>query len=370
VKSTATGFATDAEARPELAAQAVAQALERCGADVAQGILLFLTPHYARHAQAAVTAAARAGNCLQVMGCTTPGVLTESAWSLEQPAAAAMVLNGSVGLATPLPDGATQRLSLAMPDAIERQWLGAATPRFGTLATGNEDHAIAAVWGHGKWQVEGRSEAELRGAQTEIAVSRGMQAISKVLEIDDVDGYEILLIDDQPPLHTLLRHLPPELRDQDKLPLALLFAAVIAPDIALESAVAEGRYALIPILSANMQDNTVTLGASLEPGMRMFWALRHPSTAEAELGAGIDAIAARNAGAPEFALLFSCIGRGPYFYGGEDRDLARITARYPGLPVIGCYGGGEIAPLASGNSILSYSAVAALAYPAAGDVQP
>lgn len=369
MKSAATGFATDAEARPELAAQAVAQALDRCGSEVAQGILLFLTPHFARHAQAAVTAAARTGNCLQVMGCTTPGVLTETAWSLEQPAAAALAFNGSVGLAAPLPGSDAPRLSLAMPDAIERQWLSAGQPRYGTLATGNEDHAIAAVWNRGKWLIEGRSEAELRGAQTEIAVSRGMQAISGVLEIDDVDGYEILLIDDQPPLAALLRHLPPELRDQEKLPLALLFAAVIDPDIALENALAAGRYALAPILSANAKDGTITLGAPLEAGMRMFWALRHPLTAAAELAAGIDAIAARRAGTPEFALLFSCIGRGPYFYGGEDRDLALLKARFPGMPVIGCYGGGEIAPLPGGNGILSYSAVAALAYPAAGDVQ-
>lgn len=365
----ATGFASAVEARPELAAEAVAQALARCGSEVAQGILLFLTPHYARHAQAAVSAAARAGRCLQVLGCTTPGVLTESGWSLEQPAAAALVLNGGIHLAAAQPDSGEPRLSLAMPDAIEAQWLAAGRPRYGTLATGNEDHAVGAAWSSGKWQVEGRVEAELRGAHTEIAISRGMQPISGALGIGDVDGYEILLIDEQPPLTTLLRQLPAELHDHERLPLALLFAAVIDADIALEHAVAEGRYALVPIMGINAADGTVTLGAPLEPGMRMFWALRHPPTAEAELGRGIEAIAARNAHNPEFALMFSCIGRGPYFFGGEDRDLALLKARFPGMPVIGCYGGGEIAPLPGGNSILSYSAVATLAYSAPGDVQ-
>lgn len=365
----ATGFATATEAHPELAADAVTQALERSSSDVAQNILLFLTPHYARHAQAAITAAARAGHCLQVTGCTTPGVFTESAWSLEQPAAAALVMNGNISLATPAADSSQPRLSMAMPDAIEQQWLRATRPRYGTLATGNEDHAVGATWGHGKWMVEGRVECEFRNAQVELAVSRGMRAISAALEIDDVDGYEVLLIDDRRPLDTLQQYLPPEIREHGQLPLAMIFAAVIDADTSLEKAVSEGQYALIPIISVNGQDGTITLGASLSPGMRMFWALRHPQTAETELGRGIEAIAARNAGEPEFAVMFSCIGRGSYFYGGRDHDLDLLATRYPGMPIIGCYSGGEIAPLPHGNSVLSYSTVAALAYSLPNDVQ-
>jgi small ligand-binding sensory domain FIST len=47
--------------------------------------------------------------------------------------------------------------------------------------------------------------------------------------------------------------------------------------------------------------------------------------------------------------MFSCIGRGPYFYGGEDRDLDIVRERFPGLPLLGTYGTGQIAPSASGN---------------------
>lgn len=365
----ATGFATAAEARPELATEAVSQALDRAGSAVAENILLFLTPHYARHAQAAVSAAARAGHCLQITGCTAPGVFTESAWSLEQPAAAALVINGDIALATPAGDEMQPRLSLAMPEALDAQWLGVTRPRYGTLATGNDDHAVGATWSHGKWQIEGRVEGAWRGARIELALSRGMHPLSAALEIDDVDGYEILLIDDRRPLDTLLQQLPPELSDLARLPLALVFAAVIDADSALEQAVAEGRYALIPIVGVNGADGTITLGAALHPGMRMFWALRHPPTAATELGRGIESIAARNDGAPQFAAMFSCIGRGPYFYGGRDHDLALLTERFPGMPVIGCYGGGEIAPLPGGNSVLSYSAVAMLAYAATADVQ-
>ncbi len=357
----ATGFASNPEARPELAAHAVTTALARCGAEVAHSIVLLLTPHFARAPQAAVTAASRAGNCLQVFGGTTPGVFTEQAWALDQPAAAALVLTGGATLVPPAGDA--PRLSLAMPDALDAAWMNVTTPRFGALATGDDHHAVSAVWNHGKWQVEGRCEAALQGGQFGLAVSRGMQAISGALEVTDVDGYELLRIGDDPPLQTLLARLPVELRDADNLPLGFLFAAVIDSDIGLERAAAEGRYTLVPILAVNPGDGTVTLGAALEPGTQIFWALRHPLSAEMELRRGVMLLQEDHAGQiPEFALLFSCIGRGPYFYGGTDHDLAVLSNRYPGLPVIGGYCGGEIAPLTGGNAILSYSAVAALAY--------
>ena len=47
--------------------------------------------------------------------------------------------------------------------------------------------------------------------------------------------------------------------------------------------------------------------------------------------------------------MFSCIGRGPYFYGGDDRDLAALRQRYPGLPILGSYGTGQIAPAGCGT---------------------
>ena len=62
---------------------------------------------------------------------------------------------------------------------------------------------------------------------------------------------------------------------------------------------------------------------------------------------------------PDFGLLFSCIGRGPY-YDGIDHDLNVITAQFPDMPLIGFYGNGEIAPVGNTNQLLPYSAVLSL----------
>ncbi len=61
---------------------------------------------------------------------------------------------------------------------------------------------------------------------------------------------------------------------------------------------------------------------------------------------------------PEFALLFPCMGRGPNFFG--NRDLDSLRSRFPGLPIIGMYGNGEIGPLDGANHLFQYSVVLGL----------
>ena len=116
---------------------------------------------------------------------------------------------------------------------------------------------------------------------------------------------------------------------------------------------------MLPILAASHDEQSLTLALPLNAGDRLFWASRQPMAAVQDTEETLAGLAP-SISAPEFALLFACIGRGPYFFGSEDLDLARIGERFPGLPVIGAYGAGEIAPLPDGNSLISYSAVTAL----------
>ena len=66
------------------------------------------------------------------------------------------------------------------------------------------------------------------------------------------------------------------------------------------------------------------------------------------------------AGCANSVLLFSCISRGTYFYGGMGRDLELLRKQFPQMPLIGFYGNGEIAPMNGVNELLQYSAVLGL----------
>ena len=355
--SVASGFATASKATPELAAQAVRAALARIDAPLAGSVLLFLTSHFNRNTQAAVSAAARAARCLQVAGCTAPGVLTECEWSFEAPAAAALVLCGDIGLVRPTGDDPV--LTLAPPASNHPRWLDDRRPRFGMLTTQADSDGPGRSWLNGKVCTADCCEISFSHSRTAVGVSRGIRALTPVMLVSEADGHEIFALDDQPALATLQRELSADRQSLSSLPVAHLFAACTNPGLGAEEAIARGNFRLLPILGASQDEQSLTLAQPLPVGSCLFWALRQPMAAVQDTDDALAALAARLP-TPDFSLMFACIGRGPYFFGSEDLDLARIGERFPGLPVLGAYGAGEIAPLADGNALIGYSSVTAL----------
>ena len=129
---------------------------------------------------------------------------------------------------------------------------------------------------------------------------------------------------------------------------------------AIPSAIREGRFRLNHIVSTDPASQSVTLAQPLARGERLFWAMRDTLAAERDMQRALERAGARLAQEPDFALLFSCVGRGPHFFGNRDRDLELLQARHPGLPTIGCYGNGEIAPLDAANHLYQHSAALGL----------
>ena len=356
-RSVATGFATAERATPELASLAVHRALQAIDASLAGSILLFLTSHFCRNTQAAVSAAARAARCVQVLGCTAPGVFTESEWSLSAPAAAALVLCGDTGLVAPAGDSPV--LTLLTPDTARQSWQSETAPRLGMLCVDPDSDAPSRVWTHGRVTADGQCEASFSHARVAAGVSRGLRALSGTMTVTEGDGYDLFAVDGEPALSTLLGQLPPELRLANPLPLSQLFAAITDDDSDPAGALRHGRYSLVPIIGVSQDEQSLTLAVPLGVGDRLFWALRQPAAAERDTTDLLDSLA-KTLPTPDFALMFACIGRGPYFFGSKDRDLELIGERFPDLPVIGAYGAGEVAPLVDCSGIISYSAVMAL----------
>ena len=60
---------------------------------------------------------------------------------------------------------------------------------------------------------------------------------------------------------------------------------------------------------------------------------------------------------PACALMFSCIGRGPLFYGSDDRDLLAFREAFPETPLLGAYGTSQIFPHAGKNRLYHNAAL-------------
>ena len=352
----ATALASADKADPDLAADVVRAALERAGVGIARSVLLFLSTDFVHQAHAAVLAASRAAHCLQVAGCTAPGVLTEEDWVLDRPAACAMVFGSDCGLAAH-PEAGAPLLSLATPATAVRSWLAGGGQRYGLLSTDNSAHGAGRIWCHGKMATDGRCETAVAGARAAIGVSRGMRILDEPRPVA-CNGRDVLKIGGHPALNSLLRALPLEMREMEKLPFHLLAAGIVRGRP--EGAIEEGRFTLVPIIAASHDERSITLTLPLDDGDRVFWALRQGLAAESDMRRLADDLSGKLGGAPDFGLLCSCLGRGPYFFGGEDRDLAVVRERFPGMPLIGVYGGGQIAPLIDGNEQVHNAAVLAL----------
>ena len=126
------------------------------------------------------------------------------------------------------------------------------------------------------------------------------------------------------------------------------------------TAIAAGRYRLAQIISVNPQDGSVTLSIRPASGEQLFWAMRQPLAAERDMRLTLERLQQELGATPDFGLCFPCMGRGPYFYGGVDRDLQLVQQRFPGMPLIGFYGNGEIAPFNGSNQLFQYAAVLGL----------
>jgi hypothetical protein len=139
-----------------------------------------------------------------------------------------------------------------------------------------------------------------------------------------------------------------------------LFCAVLveqgAGDIGRkQQAFADAGHHPVAIIGGSA-DGSLTLAERIAPGQRVGWAIRMPQAAEDDMRLSVARLA-EAVPDPAAGVVFSCIGRGPYVYDGEDHDLDRLRGRYPGLPLLGTYGTGQIAANPSGGNRLLQNAV-------------
>jgi len=327
------GLASAFEATPALAEQAVRQALAAADLTRASRVILLLSREFARNPGPAVTAAARAAGCLQVDGGTASGLFTETGWQLDQPAAAALVIDDLAESAT----ADAPFISVSNHGSLPFGWQ--ATPaRYGLLDPNG------ACWAHARPCSDGCSAMRLPGLRCSGLLAPGWRSLGEPVLADVVNGYELRQVGGQRATDSLRRHLPPELRVQPPLHQIALVCQADEPAMS--------------VLALNA-DGSLTLSAELPAGAAFNWAIRQPLAAEQEMRQQLRA-AAEQGSAPEFALMFSCIGRGPLFYGSDDLDLQAFRAQFPGIPLLGAYGSGQIAPCRDGNRLFHNAAVTLL----------
>lgn len=87
---------------------------------------------------------------------------------------------------------------------------------------------------------------------------------------------------------------------------------------------------------------------------------RSPESAERDLSRMAAGVAATLGGAPDFGLYFDCAARGRGFYGRPGVDVAEIHRRLGDFPLVGMFGGFELATACGTPQVYTYTGVLAL----------
>lgn len=352
----ATGLAIGKIAQAELAAKAVESAMLKANIHAPSSVLLFLTSEFATDPQSAIKAAAKAASCTQIIGCSATGIFTEEDWVIDSPAAAAMVFSDLNFSHSKTDDDIL--LTLTAPNAINTTWLNTAGQRFGGVSGDATGQGSFSVWQNAKGNTQGYCDGLLAHTHAAIAASHGLQLISSPRRITKTSGNDLLSLANLPALNTLTSACKKQdiAIVSDDIPYHQLMAVYANKASQLE----RGEYNLASLIIANQDNASVTLTKPLREGDWLSWAVRDVDAAQIDIVKTASLLRRQLDTEPDFGLLFSGLGRGPYFYNGTDQDLALIKTLFPNLPLIGFYGNGVIAPIGNANELLQYSAVLGL----------
>jgi small ligand-binding sensory domain FIST len=357
MKKVATSIVLGNAPSAELAAKAVSNAMRKADISVANSVLLFLTSEFASAPQTAIKAAAKAANCTQVMGCSASGIFTEEDWVLDAPAAAAMVFGGDITLVnTKNQLHQAPLLTLTAPNGINSTWLNNGQQRYGGVSGDAIGQGPFSVWQNAKGDLSGHIEAYFSSVKVATACSHGLQMLNQPQQIERVNQFDLLQLSQQSALSALEKAWKFHSKSDTALPLHMLMA--VYADSA--EGITSGQFNQASIIACDADTGSITLAQPLKVGQFVSWCLRDNLVAESDMLLMTDRLASSIETVASFGLMFSCLGRGPYFYDGIDRDLEIVKHTFPNMPLLGFYGNGEIAYINGHNQLLPYSAVLSL----------
>jgi small ligand-binding sensory domain FIST len=112
------------------------------------------------------------------------------------------------------------------------------------------------------------------------------------------------------------------------------------------------------------ESGVIAIGESLKNGQVVQFHLRDATTSALDLRTMLTRYrASLSGGAPQGALLFSCLGRGRNLYGEAHHDSRVILDHLGDLPLGGFFCNGEIGPIGGRSYLHGYTSAIALFRP-------
>ncbi|MGH7826186.1 MAG: FIST signal transduction protein [Candidatus Binatia bacterium] len=373
-------------AAEEAATQAVAQA----GIAAADTAVVFFTADHAAKYQELTAAIDRITGCAQIVGCSTAGVLT-SAGEIEGRHGLAVLLvtsdrisshpflcqplrareeeiGGEIAQTIGKISSGKQLLAL-FPDTYNAQpqlLLQSIRRRTGFLpvvgAGASESGAGGATYQlcGGRLASNAVAGLHLSGSlEATVDITQGCQPVTRPMVITKAEKNLIFEIDHRPAFEVFAGVLKGPLAED--LRRALMFVFVGLPATAEQTSIVPGEYVVRNIIGLDPAEGVVAVAEDVREGEPIVFALRDGQRAREDLGQMLQRQAQSLKGVtPSFGIYFNCCARGSSLYGIPGIDTAYIRQHLGDFPLIGMFGGYEIAPLGNTNHLFAYTGVLAL----------
>ena len=192
-----------------------------------------------------------------------------------------------------------------------------------------------------------------------VDITQGCQPITEPMVITKAERNLIFEINDRPALEAFAKLLKGPLAED--LRRALMFIFVGLPASPDQNAVGAGQYLVRNIIGLDPVKGVVGIAEEVREGQAMIFTLRDGQRARDDLGQMLQRQARKLEGRkPAFGLYFNCCARGSSLYGMPGIDTAYIQQALGNFPLLGMFGGYELAPLGRKNHLFAYTGVLAL----------
>lgn len=370
------------------AQQAAVEAMAQAGISRADAVLVFFTAEHAPHSQSLLSALTRVTHSDRIVGSSGAGILTGAGEIEGQHGLAVLVfasdqLQGRPFLFEPLREhdqevgvniaqmvGADQSCLLALfPDTYNgqpHQMLSSMEQEIGFVpvvgAGSSENGAAQATYQVCGAQCRSNSVAglQLSGSfEAAIDITQGCQPITEPMVITKAEGNMIFEIDDRPALEVFAKLLKGPIAEDLRRALMFIFVGLPAdPD---QRTIGPGQYLVRNIIGLDPKKGVVGVADQVREGQSMVFTLRDGQRAREDLNQMLDREVRKLAGrTPAFGLYFNCCARGNSLYGMPDIDTAYIRQALGDFPLLGTFGGYELAPLGAKNHLFAYTGVLVL----------
>ena len=168
------------------------------------------------------------------------------------------------------------------------------------------------------------------------SLSQGCTPMAEAHEITDCRDHILISLDGRPALEVFKEDIG-ELLAHDLQRVAGYVHAALSI-----AGTDTGDYTVRNLMAIDPDRGWLAIGAEVQPGDRVLFVRRDPTSAIEDMQAMLDRLKQRLDGPPAGGVYFSCLARGPNMFGSADHEMGMIRDTLGDFPVVGFFGEGEI----------------------------